>query len=411
MTDLRPALGRRPMSRRGLIGGAGALAAAPAFAAPSSPPDRASFAFEGVYLDAAFTHPFGDFAAAASQAYVAARRRDPQAVGPAANPRREAVARFARLINAEPADIAVVPSTLDGENLIAAALRIGPDAGVVTDALHYDASLALYGEFRRQGAPVVVVRPRDGRIDLADVRAAMQPQTRLIAVSLVSSSTGFQHDLAELCGLAHQRGAMVYADIIQAAGAMPLDVRASGVDFACAGTYKWLMGEFGTAFLYVRPDRLGRLHRPHVGWRQVRRQASHVLPWEPPGPALGEYELATGAAGLFEVSTPAWGALAVASASLDYIESIGVEAIVRHRQPLIQRLREGLARPDFIPLTPPDAAGPVLAYAVKGAAARFDRRLDAAGVRISTYENRIRISPSLYNTLDDVDRLIGVLAA
>lgn len=411
MRPSRPAAGRTPISRRALIGGTAALSAAPPVNAATDLPDRASFPFEGVYLDAAFTHPLGTFAAAASASYVEARRRDPQAVGPRANPRREAVARFAALINAEPADIAVVSSTLDGENLVTGALGIGPGAGVVTDALHYDASLALYGELARRGAPLAVVRPRDGRVDLADLRALLTPQTRLVAVSLVSGSTGFRHDLAELCALAHARGALVYADIIQAAGALPLDVRASAVDFACCGTYKWLMGEFGTAFLYVRPDRLERLRRPHVGWRQVRRQESHVLPFEPPGPALGAYELATGAAGLFEVSTPAWGALAAASASLGYIRQIGVEAIARRRRPLLERLRDALARPGFIPLTPPQAEGPILAYAVRNAAVRFDARLKAAGVRISTYENRIRISPSVYNTLDDVDRLIEVLTA
>lgn len=394
------------------MGVAGGLMSAPAgLAAPGGLPDRTSFPFEGVYLDAAFTHPFGAFAAAAATDYVKTRQADPQAVSPRANPRRAAVERFARLVNAEPADIAVVPSTLDGENLIAAALRIGAGAGVVTDALHYDASLALYGELARRGAPVAVVAPREGRIELADIRARLTSETRLIAVSLVSSTTGFQHDLAELCALAHGRGVLVYADLIQAVGAVPVDLRASGVDFAACGTYKWLMGDFGAAFLYVRPDRLDRLRRVNVGWRQVRRQESHVLPFEAPGPTLGAYELADGAAGLFEVSTPAWGSLAVAVASMDYIQRLGVDAIAANRRPLMARLRQGLARPGFIPLTPPDSSGPILAYAIKGAAARFDARLKAAGVRISTYENRIRISPSVYNDMDDVERLIDVLTA
>ena len=224
------------LSRRGLIGVAGgflpAVAATGAAAAPSSLFDRAAFAFEGTYLDAAFTHPASRFAVEAGAAYAASRQADPQAVGPRANPRRGAVERFARLIGAEAADIAVVPSTLDGENKINAALSVGPGVGVVTDALHYDGSLALYGELQRRGAPVAVARPRaDGRIDLADLRDLIRPETRLVAVSLVSSTTGFAHDLAELCAVAHARGALVYADIVQAAGAVPIDVKASGVDF------------------------------------------------------------------------------------------------------------------------------------------------------------------------------------
>lgn len=395
------------ISRRAILGGAG-LAALPSVTA-ATVAEPAIFPLDGVYLDAAFTHPFGSFAANAAMTYVEARRRDPQAVGPRANPRREAVARFARLIKADPADIAVVPSTLDGENLINLALGVGPGVGVVTDALHYDGALALYGELARRGVPVAVARPRNGRVDLADLRALITSDTRLVAISLVSSTTGFEHDLAELCAMAHARDALVYADIVQAAGAIPIDIKASGVDFACCGTYKWLMGDFGTAFLYVRPDRLDRLKRVEVGWRQVRRQESHVLPFETPGPELGAADLAGGAAGIFEVSTPAWGVLDVARASIQYVLDVGVDAIVRHRQPLIDELQEVLPSRGFTPLTPRGARGPVLAFAVRDAAARFDARLRAEGVRISTYEHRIRISPSVYNNREDVERLLAAL--
>jgi len=400
------------LSRRGLLVAAGGLAPAVTAAgeAAATLPDRTRFTFDGVYLDAAFTHPVGTFAQAAAARYVEARRRDPQAVGPRGNPRRGAVERFARLINAAPADVAVTPSTLVAENLLNAALGIGAGAGVVTDALHYDGSLALYGELKRRGAPVTVVRPRGGGIDLADIRAAITGETRLVAVSLVSGVTGFTHDLAELCAVAHARGALVYADIIQAAGAMPIDVKATGVDFAACGTYKWLMGDFGTAFLYVRPDRLDRLRRVEVGWRQVIRQESHVLPFETPGPALGEYELSGGAAGIFEASTPAWGALAVAQASLDYVQELGVDAISRARQPLIDHLQDAMPRSGFRPLTPRGAAGPVVVFAQRDAEARHGARLAAAGVRISTYPHRIRISPSVYNTPEDIARLVEVLA-
>jgi selenocysteine lyase/cysteine desulfurase len=229
-------------------------------------------------------------------------------------------------------------------------------------------------------------------------------------VSLVSSVTGFEHDLGELCALAHAHGALVFADIVQAAGAVPIDVKASGVDFAACGTYKWLMGDFGTAFLYVRPDRLDRLSRVNVGWRQLREYEGHVLPYEPPGPALGTYQLASGAAGLFEVGTPAWAALACVAGSLDYIATLGVDAIVRYRQPLLQELQSKLPPLGFTPLTPPDSRSPIVAFACKDAQKRFSARLRAEKIRISLYENRIRISPSVYNTLDDIAHLVSVLS-
>jgi selenocysteine lyase/cysteine desulfurase len=401
------------LSRRELVLAAGllpTLKVASVNAAMGSLPDRASFPLDGVYLDAAFTHPFGRAASAAASAYRRLRQ-DPQGVSPAHNARSAAVERFARLVNAEPADIAVVPSTMTAENLVIESLGVGAGAGVVTDALHYDASLVLYAELQRRGVPLAVVSPRDGRIDLADVRAVLQRETRLIAVSLISNATGFEHDLAELCALAHGTGALVYADIIQAAGAVPIDVKASGVDFAACGTYKYLMGDFGTAFLYVRRDRLEQLKRVQVGWRQIRELEGHSLPFERPGPAVGTYQLASNAAGLFEVSTPAWGALAVAVGSLDYIAALGVEAIARYRRPLIDRLRSKLPALGFETLTPEGSRGPLLAFAHRDANKRFAQRLREAQIQISVYEHRIRISLSVYNTMDDVDRLIEVLSS
>jgi selenocysteine lyase/cysteine desulfurase len=373
--------------------------------------DRQTFTIDGTYLDAAYTHPLGEVARRSALDYVETRRRDPQGVSPRQNPRAIAVERFARLINAAAPDIAIVPSTMDAENLVNACLGVGAGVGVVTDAVHYDGSLVLYAELQRKGAPVAVVRPRGGRIDLADVREALTRDTRLIAVSQVSSTTGFEHDLAELCALAHSHGALVYADIIQSAGALPIDVRESQVDFAACGTYKWLMGDFGTAFLYVRPEVLGQIRRVEVGWRQVKDQESHVLPFEAPGPAIGPYTLATGAAGIFEVSTPAWGALATVAGSLAYIEQIGVATLVRHRQPLLDRLQSRLPALGFESLTPAGSQSPLVAFAYRNAEKRFASRLKSAKIKISIYEHRIRVSPSIYNTLDDIDHLLEVLSA
>jgi selenocysteine lyase/cysteine desulfurase len=403
------------LSRREALTAMGLL---PAFASPvftqelkipSALPDRDNFPLDGTYLDAAYVHPFGRMAAASATAYLDVRQGDPRGIRPGQNARNLATEKFAGLINASPEEVAVVPSTLEGENLVNASLGIGPGAGVVTDGGHYDGSLALYGELHRRGAPLGVVRPREGRVDLADVRALLTPHTRLVAVSLVSSTTGFIYDLAELCSLAHAHGALVYADIIQAAGAIPIDVKASGVDFAACGTYKWLMGDFGTAFLYVRPDRLDRLKRVQVGWRQLRSYSSHALPFESPGPALGTYELSTGAPGLFEVSTPAWGPLATVAASLQYVAAVGVENITRYRQPLLDQLRSRLLSAGFLPLSASGSNSPVICFACRDAKKRFAAPLQQEKIQISLYENRIRVSPSVYNTMDHIEHLIAIL--
>jgi len=379
-------------------------------AVPLSLPDKANFPIRGIYLDAAFVHPMGLAARSGYVKFLYDRVTERPRIGPELNARDAAVQQFARLINADPGSIAVVPSTMEGENLLGASLGLGKNAGVVTDAYHYGPSLVIYGELARRGMPLKVVTPRNAIIELADIEEAIEPTTRMIAVSLVSAETGFQHDLTALCAMAHRHAVLVYADIIQAAGAIPIDVKASGVDFCCCGSYKWLMGDFGAAFLYVHPDRLSSLKRVQVGWRQIRRQTTHAFPFDTPGSALGEWTLGSDTAAMFEVSTPAWGSLACNAYSLAYLHSLGVGAIVRHRKPLIARLQEELPKRGFLSMTPRDSSGPIVVFAYQGAAPRFDAALRAARVTISTYENRIRVSPSIYNDMDDIEKLMKVLS-
>jgi selenocysteine lyase/cysteine desulfurase len=373
-------------------------------------PDKASFAFGGTHLNAAYTHPVGVRTRQALESYVRSRVSDAARNWPAQNARDEAVARFAKLIGADPGSIAVVPSTLEGENLVAASLGLGANAGVVTDPFHYDASLIMYGELHKRGMPLTVVPPKDNRIDYSDLEALIRPGTKLVALSLVASPTGYLHDLKTVCDIAHRKGALVYADIIQGVGAVPLDVKSSGVDFCCAGTYKWLMGEFGTAFLYVRPDRLPDLKRVQVGWRQIKSYAHHFQSLDAPDPVAGEYELGTDTARIFEVSTPNWSGLAAAAAALAYIGDIGVERIARHREPLLRRLREELPKHGFTPVTPADAQGPYLVFSKEGVGKRFRQALEDEQVFVTLYADKVRISASVYNDMADIDKVLAIFS-
>jgi len=392
----------------GAVAAGGSGASAPDASAVTLP-DTAGFSFDGTHLNAAYTHPVGVRTRQALDTYTESRVRDGGRNWPRQNARDAAVALYAKLIGAAPGDIAVVPSTLEGENLVAASLDLGPAAGVVTDAFHYDASLIMYGELHKRGMPLLVMPPRNDRIDYSDLEAMIPQHTKLVAVSLVASATGYLHDLKTVCDIAHSKGALVYADIIQAVGAVPLDVKSTGVDFCCAGTYKWLMGDFGTAFLYVRPDRLRDLKRVQVGWRQIENYKPHFGPLTSPDPVAGEYELGTDTARIFEVSTPSWSALAAAAGALQYIEEIGVERIARHREPLLRRLREELPKHGFTPVTPADAQGPYIVFAREGVGQRFRQALTDEKIFVTLYKDKVRVSASVYNDMADIDKLIAVL--
>jgi selenocysteine lyase/cysteine desulfurase len=402
------------MTRRSMLAGTAQLAAAAAFQpAGGSLPDRRAFAIPAgqTYLNSAFIHPMPVAAAQAVARYVESRTfsrerwsGDDLAV--------KVRGQFAALINAAPAEISLVESTSRGENLVVNGLGIPSNAGnVVTDALHFEGSLILYGELQKRGLDVRLVKPRDWRIDLADIEKAVDRKTTLVAVSLVSWYNGFQHDLARVCELAHAHGARVYADIVQAAGNTPFDVRATGVDFCACSSFKWLMGDFGLGFLYVRADLLDTvIRRSEYGYQQADT-AMHYLPSDPPADAPVTWTMHADARAHFQVGTYGQGALNALAESLGYLHRVGVERIHAHRQPLLRRLHDELPRLGFTSITPPGTTSAIAAFTARDAEQRFASRLKQANVSVTLSGERLRVSPSLFNDMRDVERLLSALSS
>ncbi|HEX5262532.1 MAG TPA: aminotransferase class V-fold PLP-dependent enzyme, partial [Phenylobacterium sp.] len=332
-------------TRRALVT---AAAAAPALASvakaavttPPSLPAKAAFAkMPYVYLDSGSTHPMPLGARAALEEYLRYKTRDGTTPGYDMDKKEEAVMRrFAALVGATPSELCFIQSTTMGENLVLKALGY-PQAGgrIVTDALHFFGSFYTYGELAKAGVDVVTLpMTREGKIDYGQMAAAVNDKTKLVAISAVSTANGFEHDLKKVCDIAHAHGAFVYVDMVHAAGSTPIDLRAAGVDFAAASSYKWLMGDFGLGFLYVRKEIQDRFPRPWWGYHQVGgRFVTHVYPYDDPAPETADYGYDPGATGRFGMGTTSWTGVVQLDYSLGFIEGLTVPAIQAHRQPLI----------------------------------------------------------------------------
>jgi selenocysteine lyase/cysteine desulfurase len=372
------------------------------------------------YLNGAFSHPIPRLAA---DAYHQAVERRTTLAPPGApfvflNPPPDTTPMpidprdaFAALINAKRQEISYIPNTSTGENLVVETLEISRfDKNVVTDALHFDGALVHLLELEKQGLDLRLVMPREGRIDMRDLERVVDSKTKLIEVSLVSMYNGFQHDLKAVCDLAHAHGAYVYADIIQGAGAVPLDVRATGVDFAAAATYKWLMGDFGLGFLFVREELLGSvIHRKHWSYESSPDTSNHLSPLDPQFPTPVTWTPGADATRYFQLGTMANGVAAALRVSLPYIRQLGVGNIQAWRQPMLKKLQTEMPRLGFEAQTPLDSTSPIVTFSHKDAEA-INKRLQAAriGVQVSPYY--MRIAPSIYNDLHDIDRLLEALA-
>jgi len=310
--------------------------------ASALPHKNAFFPIRGVYFNAGVQHPVSRASAAAAEEYIRYKGfhtdmdYDPAAI------RKNVIDKFAKLVNAEPDELTLIGSTTAGENLIIQALDLAAKGGrVVTDDLHYFGSYQIYGELKKQGVEVITIRNTDGDIDYKAYEKAINNQTSLVAVSSVSTFNGHQHDLKRVCDIAHSCGALVYADAIHHIGATPFDVKKSGVDFMSCGTFKWLMGDQGSGFLYVRRDKLGSLKRPVYGKRQVRNLITHVFPGDEitTDDNIYEYELAENTEGYFSIWSEPRIVIAQLDKSLGYLLDVGVDRIVAYRQPMLSFLR------------------------------------------------------------------------
>ena len=403
------------LARAGWLSVASSLTSRPSGAAPAttaSLPARSEFPITETQtcLDNARWHPLGIGSMRAIQEYLDFKARGTPLS--TANQQVKVKEMFAKLINAKPSEISFVNSTTAGENLIVGGMGIPKIGGnVVTDALHFEGSTFLYRTLERQGLDLRVVMPtREWRISLNDLDKAIDKNTKLVALSLVSFVNGFQHDLKAVCDMAHSRGAHVYADIVQAAGAIPIDVRAAGVDFCGCASYKWLMGDMGAGFLFAREDLLDKVvHRTQYGYRQMRNYADHIFPYDPPGKSPATWEEMSDAAAHFEVGTISSTTVACLNYSLDYIQRLGVANIQAHNHSLVARIKREVPRLGFEPLTPAESTSPIVSFAVKNPEV-VAAKVKKANVVVKVDQHLMRISPSVYNDEKDVDRLLNALS-
>lgn len=423
------------MRRRELLAGMGTLAAGAALGAFGAPLTAAGAAVMGVpvgagdfprkddfaipegitFLNCAYTHPLPVAAARAVRAHLDVRTSPGVEMPDSGELARAVKAGFAAMINAKPSEISFIPNTCTGENLVVNALGIPALAGsginVVTDALHFDGALVhLQALQRERSLDLRVVMPREWRIEIADLERVVDGKTKLVELSLVAMYNGFQHDLKAVCDLAHAHGALVYADIIQAAGAVPIDVRATGVDFCAGAGFKWLMSDFGLGFLYAREELLETVvRRSQWGYHSVSELDTHFLLYDPPGASYLTWAAGTSASAHFEVGSNALGALAALGVSIPYLNSLGVDRIQQHRQPMLRKLHAEMPRLGFTAVTPADSTSPLITFATRDGV-RTAERLRRARVNARVANNYVRFSPSVFNDVADIDRALAALA-
>ncbi len=313
----------------------------------------------------------------------------------------------ARMIGAQPDEIAMMVNTTYGINVAASSIPTRPGDIVVTPDREFPANVYPWMALaERRGLTYRRVPYVNGLADEdAILRAIDLPDVKILSVSWVSFETGLKLDLARLGAACRERGIYFVVDAIQAVGAAPIDVRACHIDFLACGGQKWLLSPWGTGFLYVRRELVRELVPHTVSWMATKNSEDFTQ--------LCNYELNWfDSARRFEMITLPYQEFAGFNASLELFESIGwsrVHELVAERASQI--VDWACKRTDMTLVTPSDPARRAGVIAVRPRdPVEASARLFAAGVPHALREGMLRLAPHFYTSAEEVERAMSVLA-
>jgi selenocysteine lyase/cysteine desulfurase len=315
--------------------------------------------------------------------------------------------RAASLLQAKPSEIALVPNTSTGINLVALGLAWRPGDNVVVLENEFPSNLLPWKNLSRRGVEVRVV-PVDpsGQVSLPRVEERIDSRTRLVALSWVGFLSGYRLDLGQACERIHRRGARILVDAIQGLGVFPLDVSEIPIDFLAADGHKWMLGPEGMGIAYFREAHLNDMEPVLVGWNSVidsLQSPSSDPRWKA---GADRYEIGSmnmvGAAGLDE------SLCLLMELKCHRPDSPVAAAVLDNVEWLVEGLRQGGCQV-HVPTDRISRSG-ILSLEVPGRDARSVRhRLLEAGIVTSVRHGRVRVSTHAYNDADDLGRLVAAM--
>ncbi|MFP3941552.1 MAG: aminotransferase class V-fold PLP-dependent enzyme [Thermoanaerobaculia bacterium] len=397
----------------------------------SEPREQFQALGERVWLNTAHQGVLPDAAAEAARAAVAWKQRPWELTQERFSGVPGALrSTLARLLGAPEEEVVLANSSSYGLHLLANGFpwRSGDEVLLVRG--DFPSTILPWLGLERRGVAVRFLEPRGPAVTAEEVAAHLGPRTRVLCTTWVHSFTGHAIDERAVGEACRARGVRFVLNASQGVGARPLPVADLPLDAVTGVGFKWLCGPYGTGFCWVRSELLAQLEHNQLYWLafQTAGDLEGGGPDGPPdegpgaprqspagaGPAVDpdrvrelgarRYDV-FGTANFFNFS--AW------TAALEVVLDHGVEAIAAHDQALVERLIAGLDEGRFELTSPregPERSTLVfLTHRDPAENRAVHRRLRDAGVHCALRRGRLRLSPHLYNTPEDVDRALEVL--
>jgi cysteine desulfurase/selenocysteine lyase len=319
-------------------------------------------------------------------------------------------ASIAQLIGARAEEIALTTGASTGMASVAYGLTWKPGDEVITAQGEFPLQYTTWRPMeKREGITLKIVPPRERFISADDLIGALSPKTRLVSVSMVRFDDGSMIEAARLAAACHAQGTLLLLDASQCCGATPMNVTELGADFIVCAGYKWLLSPYGTGFFWAKSEHIANM-RPGPFYWTAAEGASHFASMVMPNP-----KMAAGARRWDSAETASYFNLSAMVVSLELVLRIKPETVEAHNRGLIELMFERLPKDRCVPASPLDPArrGPYACFAARTAekTAALYEKLRANNVFVSLREENLRISPHLFNTERDIDKLIAVVTA
>ncbi|HUU44232.1 MAG TPA: aminotransferase class V-fold PLP-dependent enzyme, partial [Acidobacteriota bacterium] len=241
----------------------------------------------------------------------------------------------------------------------------------------------------------------DGWLDEGTLKRALRRKAAVLAISWVQYFNGYRYDLKALADICHAHGCFLLVDAIQGAGAVPMRMRTWGVDAVASGTQKWLLGEAGAGFFAVAESPIRTVRPPFTGWlsRDWRYRFTDLQRWDRPEYTDGRR---------WEIGSYPQHAVRLAHAGLSLLNECGIGEVFRRIQHLAARLTDGLDGCRHRVVHFPARANRSGIIIIRGPETEaLFAHLRQRGFHLAFREGNIRVAPHFYNTVDEIDALIG----
>jgi cysteine desulfurase/selenocysteine lyase len=319
-------------------------------------------------------------------------------------------ASIAELIGAKAEEIALTTGASTGMAAVAYGLSWKPGDEVITAKDEFPLQYTTWRPMeQREGLTLKIVAPSERFITAEDLIAALSPKTRLVSVSLTRFDDGSMVDAAKLAAACHAQGTLLLLDASQCCGAIPMKVDELAADFMVCAGYKWLLSPYGTGFFWARSEHMAKM-RPGPFYWTAAEGANHFGSL-----VFSEPKVAAGARRWDAAETASYFNLSAMAVSLEFVLRMKPETVAAHNRALMEVMFERLPKDRCVPASPLDAArrGPYACFAARTPekTAELYKKLQAENVFVSLREGNLRVSPHVFNTERDIDRLIAVVTA